>query len=133
MAAVASVLASILLLPAFLTSSLTLAAVLLFFGSFCLTTPVAPSEALVSDVVPSELRGRAAAVRSVVRALAALSPLLVGVLSDATSLSTALALLTPLYGVGGLVMLLAARTYPADLARVVAEASASSLHDRSDP
>ena len=78
--AVSSVLASVLLLPAFLTSSLTLAAVLLFFGSTCLTIPVAPSEALVSDVVPSELRGRAAAIRSVVRALSALAPLIVGAL-----------------------------------------------------
>lgn len=121
-AAVSSVLASILLLPAFLTSSLPLAATLLFFGSFCLTTPVAPSEALVSDVVPGELRGRAAAIRAVVRALSALAPLIVGVLSDATDLPTALALITPLYAIGGLVMLLAARSYPADLAFVASEA-----------
>ena len=79
--AVASVLAIVFLLPAFLTSSLAVAAVLLFFGSLCLTMPVAPSEALVSDVVPGDLRGRASAIRSVVRALSALSPLLVGLLS----------------------------------------------------
>ena len=120
--AVSSVMASLLLLPAFLTHSLTLAAVLLFFGSLCLTAPVAPSEALVSDVVPGELRGRAAAIRSVVRALAAFAPLIVGVLSDATDLPTALAIVTPLYGIGGLVMLFAARTYPADLAFVAAQA-----------
>jgi predicted MFS family arabinose efflux permease len=121
-AAVSSVLASVLLLPAFLTSSLPVAAVLLFLGSLCLTIPVAPSEALVSDVVPGELRGRAAAIRSVVRALSALAPLIVGALSDITDLPTALALVTPLYAVGGLVMLLAARTYPADLAFVAADA-----------
>ncbi len=126
--AVSSVLASVLLLPAFLTSSLPLAAVLLFFGSLCLTTPVAPSEALMSDVVPGELRGRAAAIRSVVRALSALSPLIVGVLSDATDLPTALAMLTPLYAIGGLLMLLAARTYPADLAFVAAEARRTMTH-----
>lgn len=120
--AVSSVLASLLLLPAFLTSSLGLAATLMFFGSFCLTAPVAPSEALMSDVVPGELRGRAAAIRSIVRALAALSPLIVGALSDATDLPTALALVTPLYAIGGIVMLFAARTYPADLAFVAAEA-----------
>lgn len=128
--AVSSVLASVLLLPAFLTSSLPVAAVLLFFGSLCLTTPVAPSEALVSDVVPGELRGRAAAIRSVVRALSALAPLIVGVLSDATDLPTALAMITPLYAVGGLVMLLAARTYPADLAFVAAEARRTMAHSR---
>lgn len=115
-----SVLASVLLLPAFLTNSLGLSVVLLFIGSTCLTIPVAPSEALVTDVVPSELRGRAAAIRSVVRALSALAPLIVGALSDATDLPTALAIITPLYAIGGLVMLMAARTYPADLAFVAA-------------
>ena len=119
-AAVASVLATALLLPGFLTPSLGLASVLLFVGSTCLTIPVAPSEALVSDVVPSELRGRAAAIRSVVRALSALAPLIVGALSDAFDLRTALALVTPAYAIGGLVMLMAARTYPADLAFVAA-------------
>ena len=114
--AVPSVLASVLLLPAFLSSSIAVSAVCLFFGSLCLTLPVAPAEALVSDVVHGNLRGRAAAIRSVVRALTALAPLIVGVISDATDLSTALALMTPLYAVGGLVMLLAARTYPSDLA-----------------
>ena len=116
--AVASVLASVFLLPAFLTSSLPVAATLLFFGSLCLTIPVAPSEALVSDVVPGDLRGRASAIRSVVRALSALSPLLVGYLSGITDLATALAILSPLYAIGGLVMLFAARTYPSDLAAV---------------
>lgn len=123
-AAVSSVLATALLLPAILTNSLALSAVLFFFGSTCLTLPIAPSEALVSDVVPAELRGRAASIRSVVRALSALAPLAVGGLSDAfgDDLPTALATVTPLYAVGGLVMLLAARTYPADLAFAAAEA-----------
>jgi predicted MFS family arabinose efflux permease len=123
--AVASVLASVFLLPAFLSSSLPVAAVCLFFGSLFLTMPVAPAEAVVTDVVPGELRGRAAAVRSVVRALAALSPPTVGVLSEATDLSTALAIVSPLYAIGGLLMLLAARSYPADLAVVATEARAS--------
>jgi len=73
-------------------------------------------------VVPPQLRGRASAIRSIVRAISALSPLLVGILSDTFALNVALAMLAPLYGVGGLVMLLAARTYPADLAYVVADA-----------
>lgn len=123
--AVASVLASIFLLPAFLTSSVAVAAVCLFFGSLFLTMPVAPAEALVSDVVPGELRGRASSVRSVVRALAALSPPIVGIISEATDLSTALAVVTPLYAVGGLLMLLAAKSYPGDLASVATQARAS--------
>ena len=122
--AAASVLASAFLLPAFLTSSLAVASVCLFFGSLFLTMPVAPAEALVSDVVPGELRGRAASVRSVVRALAALSPPIVGMLSEATDLSTALAIVSPLYAVGGLLMLLAAKSYPSDLANVATQARA---------
>jgi predicted MFS family arabinose efflux permease len=121
----ASVLASVFLLPAFLTTSLALASVCLFFGSLFLTMPVAPAEALVSDVVPGELRGRASSVRSVVRALAALSPPIVGMISEATDLSTALAIVSPLYAVGGLLMLLAAKSYPGDLASVATQARAS--------
>ncbi len=124
-AAVASVLATAFLLPAFLTNSLGIASVCLFFGSLFLTMPVAPAEALVSDVVPGELRGRASAVRSVVRALAALSPPIVGMLSSATDLSTALAIVSPLYAIGGLVMLMAAKSYPGDLASVASQARAS--------
>ncbi|MGH9137261.1 MAG: MFS transporter [Acidimicrobiales bacterium] len=115
-AAFAAVAASVLLVPAVLTDSLALAAVLLFFGTLCLTTPIAPSEALLADVVPSAIRGRAAGMRAVVRSLAALAPWVVGRLSDATDLQTALAAVVPLYGVGGLVMLLAARSYPGDVA-----------------
>ncbi|MEY2425990.1 MAG: hypothetical protein QOI61_1562 [Actinomycetota bacterium] len=122
--AVSSVLASVFMFPAYFTDSLPLAAVLLGIGSFFLTVPVAPSEALVSDVVPGELRGRASAIRSIVRALSAMAPFIVGVLSTATSLNTALAIVTPLYALGGLVMLLAAKTYPADLAFVAADARA---------
>ena len=40
--AAASVLASVFLLPGFLTSSLAVASVCLFFGSLFLTMPVAP-------------------------------------------------------------------------------------------
>ncbi len=133
--AVSSVFATLFLVPAFLTGSLALAAILLFLGSLSMTMPVAPSEALMSDVVPGELRGRAAAIRSIVRALSALAPFIVGVLSDATSLPTALAIIAPMYAVGGLVMLFAARSYPADVAFVAAEARrvmpSSPAHDNS--
>jgi predicted MFS family arabinose efflux permease len=121
---VLSILAAVFMLPAFLIHSLPIVALLMFVGSFCLTGPVAPSEALTSDVVPGELRGRAAAIRSIVRALAALSPWLVGIVSDHTSLPTALAVFTPTFAIGGIVMLFAAKTYPADLAAVGARARA---------
>jgi predicted MFS family arabinose efflux permease len=129
--AVGGILASALLVPAFLSSSLAAAAVLLFFGSFFLSLPIAPTEALMSDVVPGELRGRAAAIRSIVRALSALAPLAVGALADATDLPTALAIVSPLYAIGGFVMFFAARTYPADLAFVAAEARRTMTHSPS--
>jgi MFS family permease len=124
--AAGSLAASIVLVPAFASTSLLVTAPLFFLGGIFLTLPVAPSEALVSDVVVSELRGRAATIRSVVRALSALGPLLVGALSqrlgdDADSLRRALVAITPVYAVGGLLMLRAARHYPSDLAYVVAE------------
>jgi predicted MFS family arabinose efflux permease len=122
--AATSILATVFMLPGLLTHSLTLAAVLMFFGSFCLTAPVAPSEALTSDVVPGELRGRAAAIRSIVRALSATAPFFVGVVADQTGLTTSLAAFTPTFAIGGIVMLFAAKTYPADLAAVAARARA---------
>lgn len=122
--AVSSVLATAFFLPAFFTHNIALGAPLLFLGSACMTAPVAPSEALTSDVVPGELRGRASAIRSIVRALSALAPLIVGFLADQFDLPTALAIISPLYAIGGLVMLLAAKTYPADLAFVAADARA---------
>ena len=116
-----SIAASAVLAPAFASTSLLLTAPLLFVGGALLTLPVAPAEALVSDVVVAELRGRAATVRSVVRALSALGPVLIGVLADAITLRWAVVVFTPLYAVGGLVMFAAARHYPVDVAFVVAE------------
>jgi MFS family permease len=110
------------LLPALLVDELTLATPLFFAGGFLLTVPVAPADALMTDVVVAPLRGRAASARSLVRSVAAASPLLVGALSDLWTLEAALAMLSPLLAVGGLVMLIAARTYPSDLAFVMAEA-----------
>jgi predicted MFS family arabinose efflux permease len=120
----ASMLATVFFLPAFFTHNLAFAAVCLFFGSLCMTAPVAPSEALTSDVIPAPLRGRAAAIRSIVRALSALAPLIVGALADHYSLATSLAIVSPLYAIGGVVMLFAARTYPTDLESVAARARA---------
>jgi hypothetical protein len=65
-----------------------------------------------------------------VRALTAVAPLVVGFLSDLTDLPTALAMITPMYAIGGFVMLLAARSYPADLAFVAADAQRTMGHSR---
>lgn len=116
-----SIAATLVLAPAFASTWLAVTAPLLFLGGLFLTLPVAPAEALVSDVVVAELRGRAATVRSAVRALSAVGPLLIGVLADAIGLRGALVAMTPLYAIGGVIMLGAARHYPADVAFVVAE------------
>ena len=112
---------SFFLVPAFLSTNLIITAPLFFLGGFMLALPSAPGEALVSDVVVAELRGRAATLRSVVRSLAAFSPVIIGAIADVIGLRLALAVVTPLYAVGGVVMLFAARHYAYDLSFVAAE------------
>lgn len=119
--AFSSIAATALLLPAFLSTNLVVSGVLMSFGGMFLTLPIAPGEALMNDVVVAQLRGRAATIRSVVRSAAAAGPVIIGFLSDAYTLRVALALVVPIYAAGGLLMLLAARSYPSDLAYVGAE------------
>jgi MFS family permease len=120
--AFSSMAASVVLVPAFASTTLLVTVPLFFLGGVFLTLPLAPAEALVSDVVVAELRGRAGTVRSVVRALSNVGPVLVGGLSSVMGLRLALVSITPIYAVGGVIMLFAARSYPADIAFVVAEA-----------
>lgn len=127
--AASSLAAPVVLVPAFLISNIWLTTPFFILGGLLLTAPVAPGEAVLNDVVVAPLRGRAASFRGVLRSLAALSPVLIGGLSDAVGLQDALALLTPTYAVGGVLMLLATRTYPTDLAFVAEE----SHRLRSDP
>jgi MFS family permease len=130
-----SIAASLFIMPAFASRSLAVTAPLLVVGGIFLTLPVAPAEALVSDVVVAQLRGRAASVRSVVRTLSNVGPLLIGGIavalqnggsSKADALRNAIVLLAPIYAIGGAIVLFAARTYPYDLAFVVAESRRSS-------
>lgn len=116
-----SILASVTLAPAFLIPNLAVATPLFVLGGLFLTTPVAPGEAMMNDVVVAPLRGRAGSVRAVCRSLGALSPLVIGALSSAFGLATALAVVAPVYAAGGLLVLLAARSYGSDLAFVAAE------------
>ncbi len=120
--ALASLAAPLALVPAFLIPEIWLTTPFFVIGGLLLTVPIAPGEAVLNDVVAAPLRGRAASVRGVLRSTAALSPVLIGVLSDAIGLRRALAAITPVYAVGGLLVLLATRTYPSDLAFVTAEA-----------
>jgi MFS family permease len=100
-----------------------------------LTLPIAPAEALLTDVVPPQLRGRGAMVRQIVRTASYAGPYLIGVVSVAITSHSASASTTvglhwaivavcPLYALGGLIMLAAVRHYPRDIAYVVANARA---------
>jgi MFS family permease len=109
--------------PAYLIHNLAISTPLFVIGGFFFTLPIGPAEALVCDVVPAELRGRAAGVRSVVRSIAFVGPVIVGGLSQLVGLAAALALFSPIYAIGGLVMLKARHTYGPDLAYVMAEAN----------
>jgi hypothetical protein len=76
---------------------------------------------MFTDVVVARLRGRAASVRSALRSASTVGPLVIGAISTLIGLRLALVALTPIYAIGGLLMLLALRTYPRDLAFVLAE------------
>ena len=116
-----SVACTIAFVPAFATSNLAITLPLFLIGGFFLTVPLAPADALLTDVVVAPLRGRAAALRSIVRSIGACAPLVIGALKGAIGLQSALVLITPLYASGGLIMWFAARSYPSDLAFVAAE------------
>ena len=120
--------ATVVLVPAFASTNLLVSAPLLFAGGVLLTIPIAPAEALCTDVVIPELRGRGVMVRQVVRTASWAGPYLIGVISDLIAPNTALGLrwaivvACPFYALGGLIMLGAARYYPRDIAYVIAHA-----------
>ena len=129
--------ATLVLAPAFASTNLWISAPLIFIGGILLTLPIAPAEALCTDVVPPQLRGRGAMVRQVVRTASFAGPYLIGVVSVAITSHSASASTTvglhwaivavcPLYGLGGLIMLAAVRHYPRDISYVVAYARARS-------
>jgi MFS family permease len=119
--AFASLAATPLLAAAFASTDLPVTLPLFAFGGVAVTLPVAPSEAMLTDVVVARLRGRAASVRSIVRSVSTIGPLIIGAVSSVIGLRLALVTLTPIYAIGGLLVLFALRTYPRDLAFVLAE------------
>jgi len=130
-----SIAASLVLAPAFALTSLWIGAPLIFIGGIMLTLPIAPAEALCTDVVPPQLRGRGAMVRQVVRTASYAGPYIIGLVSVAimshshggsttVGLHWAIVAVCPLYALGGLIMLAALRHYPRDISYVVANARA---------
>lgn len=119
---------ALLFAPGIATTSLVLALALLLPGAFVFAASNPPLDAARLDVMPAGLWGRAESVRSVCRgAFEALAPFTFGLVADRVFggghdglTLTFLVMLTPLV-VSGLILLVARRTYPRDVA--TAEAS----------
>ena len=114
----------LVLMLAFVTTRLLVAAPLLALGSGLATLPLGPQFALLMDVTPAPMRSQASAALNVLQATGALGPLLVGLLSTAFGENLRLALLcmSPFYLAGAAIIFSARTTYVEDVALVVAEA-----------
>jgi Na+/melibiose symporter-like transporter len=117
--------ASVVMIPVFVTSSLAVALPFLVVAGALLTAPIAPLEAARLDVVHPQLRGRAESARMIARVAAqAVAPLLFGVLSNtlggggARGLQLAFLVLLPLLAASSVLLLLATRHYPQEVAAV---------------
>ncbi|MGH3549751.1 MAG: MFS transporter [Pseudonocardiaceae bacterium] len=143
-AGIAFLITAVLLLPGLLTGSLIVAAVLFFLAAAGLGGANPALDAARLDVMHSRLWGRAEGVRTVLRSgLAAIAPLLFGYLStrlgshhssfgqpnttanatvtDGAGLDhTFLIMLGPLAAAGLILLLIARRTYPRDVATALA-------------
>lgn len=127
---VACIVSAVSLPIGFGTHNLVVSGVLLLVGGCSITLPIAPSEALFNDVVVADLRGRAASVRSMVRAVSSVGSLVVGLMADhlggstaghAAGLQHALVIFAPACGLFGVTFLFARRHYGHDLAFVCSE------------
>jgi MFS family permease len=104
-AAAAQVVGVVLLVPAFAVHGTAAMLVLFALGAVTLTMPNAPLSALRADVIHPDLRGRGAALQSVLYATAAAaSPLVIGLISDQIGLRGALLVVLPMMGVGGVAL-----------------------------
>ena len=120
-AVVGYVVAAVALLGAVGTRSLWTAAPLCVIGTVALAAPNPAIDAVRLDVILPRLRGRAEAVRTIVRTVGeAIGPPLFGLMSDhlagggAKGLQASAAALLPALLLASVFLALAARTYPAD-------------------
>jgi MFS family permease len=122
-AGAASLLAAGLFVPALITRTLWLALILLVLAAVCLGATNPPLDAARLDIMPPLLWGRAEAVRSALRGGAdAAAPVVFGLMSSAlfTGASaleyTFLLMLASLVIAAAIVLVVARRTYPEDVA-----------------
>ncbi|MGQ0824245.1 MAG: MFS transporter [Actinomycetota bacterium] len=123
MAGAAYIGAVVSLMIAFGFDSLALVVPFFLVSGFLIGLPMAPLNAVQLDIIVPQLRGRAAGIRSVMRVVAVgAAPILFGYLSEQYGLRSAMLQIAPTLGVAGLIVLLAARTYPRDMAYAQGEA-----------
>lgn len=124
------VLAALAAYPAFLTHSLPVALVFFTLAAFFIAGAGPPLDAVRIDVIVPELRGRAEAIRQVVRTIAeGGAPVVIGLLASglaggAKGLQLAFLITLPALALNGLIMLVALRTYQPDIAAAVASSEA---------
>ncbi|HEX6762332.1 MAG TPA: MFS transporter [Gaiellaceae bacterium] len=126
-AAVAATAAAILFVPAIFTRAATTATLYLIGAAFALSAQNPPLDAARLDIMPSQLWGRAEAIRTMLRSFAqALAPVVFGAVSDyvfgggRTGLRwTFIVMLAPLAASAAL-LFEARKTYPADVATAAA-------------
>lgn len=122
-AAVAAIITTVLFIPSFVTHSAFTALPYIIAAGFVLTAQNPPIDAARLDIMPPLLWGRAEGVRSFLRTAAqALAPLAFGALSDVIGLRTTFAVMLIPFLASGVILLLALRTYPMDVATAAASA-----------
>ena len=95
-----------LFMAAFLVGYTPLMLVLLAFGALFLVAAIPPLNAARVDVLHPDLRGRGTSLDAVTQSLAsAASPVIYGVIADASDLRTAYVLLIPLAALAGLILM----------------------------
>ena len=105
-AGVARLISAPLFIAAFLVGYTPLMLVLLSFGALFLVAAIPPLNAARVDVLHPDLRGRGTSLDAVTQSLAsAASPVIYGVIADASDLRTAYMVLIPLAALAGLILM----------------------------
>jgi MFS family permease len=123
--------ASVAFVPALLTHSLIVALPALTIGAAALAAPNPPLDAVRLDVIHPKLRGRAESVRTLFRtASEAIAPIALGALADHLAgggergLQLTMLIILPALLANGAILALATRSYPHDVASVLASSQA---------